>query len=159
MQTFLPFSDFDECARVLDSKRLNKQIRESKQILCAIIADQPARRERQRKWGKFYPNHPAVKMWRGHQLALIDYTLAMIEEFRRRGGQDRVNVQRWFERVASMLSAWGYSKDTPWWLGEEELHASHRSNLLKKEPDWYCKFDWTEGDGLPYWWPTHHDKV
>ena len=31
MQTFLPYADFVECARVLDDKRLNKQIVEAEQ--------------------------------------------------------------------------------------------------------------------------------
>ena len=33
MQTFLPYSDFQKCAEVLDGKRLRKQIVECEQIL------------------------------------------------------------------------------------------------------------------------------
>jgi len=42
----------------------------------------------------------------------------------------------------------------PLWLGNEELHASHRSNLLRKAPLWYGQFGWTEPDDLPYIWPV-----
>jgi hypothetical protein len=41
----------------------------------------------------------------------------------------------------------------PPWLGDERLHASHRSNLLRKDPEHYGQFEWTEPDDLPYWWP------
>ena len=34
------------------------------------------------------------------------------------------------------------------------VHASHRSNLLRKDATWYEQFDWREGPGLPYVWPV-----
>ena len=76
MQTFLPYQDFDKTASVLDSRRLNKQILECYQILKVLNNPDP-------KAG--WRNHPAVKMWRGHENALFDYTLAMIREADRRG--------------------------------------------------------------------------
>jgi hypothetical protein len=42
----------------------------------------------------------------------------------------------------------------PPWLGDEAFHASHRSNLLRKNPEWYGQFGWTEPDDLPYVWPV-----
>ena len=41
----------------------------------------------------------------------------------------------------------------PRWLGDEKLHASHRSNLLKKDPEYYGRYNWKESDDLPYHWP------
>jgi hypothetical protein len=38
-------------------------------------------------------------------------------------------------------------------LGDEAFHASHRSNLLRKDRDYYGAFGWTEPDDLPYVWP------
>lgn len=156
MQTFLPVDDFASCAKILDFKRLNRQIREAKQILCVLMSDQPERKKRNRKWGNFYPRHPAVLMWRGYHLALVKYIEAMIFEFKKRGGQDNVDVSGWLDRVKSLLKCWSYSEDDPPWLGNEKLHTSHRSNLLRKDNSWYSKFNWKEGNGLPYWWPTHH---
>jgi hypothetical protein len=40
----------------------------------------------------------------------------------------------------------------PHWLGDEELHASHRSNLLRKDKEYYSKFGWLEPDNLEYKW-------
>ena len=41
----------------------------------------------------------------------------------------------------------------PKWMGDETFHASHRSNLLKKDPEFYGKFGWTEATDLDYLWP------
>ena len=42
----------------------------------------------------------------------------------------------------------------PRWLGLDAFHASHRSNLLRKDRSHYSQFNWTEHDDLPYHWPT-----
>jgi hypothetical protein len=41
----------------------------------------------------------------------------------------------------------------PDWFGNKEFHASHRSNLLRKDPEFYGKYGWTEPHDLPYIWP------
>ena len=38
--------------------------------------------------------------------------------------------------------------------GWTNLHASHRSNLLKKDPEHYGQFGWSEPHDLAYVWPT-----
>jgi len=45
----------------------------------------------------------------------------------------------------------------PAWLGTDTFHASHRSNLLRKDPDYYGQWGWTEPSDLPYIWPQGHD--
>ena len=42
--------------------------------------------------------------------------------------------------------------ELPQWLGNATLHASHRSNLLRKDTDFYSKFKWQESDCMPYYW-------
>ena len=42
----------------------------------------------------------------------------------------------------------------PKWMGDETFHASHRSNLLKKDPEFYGKYGWTEATDLDYLWPV-----
>src|SRR5690606_9247301 len=68
LQTFLPFPDFAECARVLDPRRLGKQRVEALQIVRAITVP-----------GHGWRNHPAVLMWREHLEALGCYGLAMVD--------------------------------------------------------------------------------
>jgi hypothetical protein len=42
----------------------------------------------------------------------------------------------------------------PPWLGDNTFHASHKSNLLRKDPVWYGQFGWSEPTDLPYVWPV-----
>lgn len=46
--------------------------------------------------------------------------------------------------------------ELPPWFGLEEFHASHRSNLLRKDFAFYSRYGWIEEDSLPYYWPTKH---
>lgn len=132
MQTFLPFENFEACARCLDNRRLSKQIVECQQILSH----------------KGWDNHPAVKMWQGYDGLLKQYAYAMFQQFYYRFGNDH---QSWTWISALDLAPTVYK---PWWLGDERLHRSHRSRLWQKFPSYYKQF---EADGrldLPYFWPT-----
>jgi hypothetical protein len=44
--------------------------------------------------------------------------------------------------------------ERPSWLGDDAVHASHRSNLLRKDLRHYSRFGWTEPDDLEYVWPV-----
>lgn len=131
MQTFLPYADFEETALALDRRRLGKQRVEAQQILNAI--------ERGGGWS----NHPAVLMWTGYEPALRLYRNAMIREWVARGYNNTMEITRSGGRVRM-----------PPWLGDQSLHASHRSNLLRKEPDFYRQHGWGESPDLPYIWPV-----
>jgi geranylgeranyl diphosphate synthase type I len=39
------------------------------------------------------------------------------------------------------------------WLGDKKFHASHRSNLLRKDSKYYSQFKWSEPNNLEYVWP------
>lgn len=46
------------------------------------------------------------------------------------------------------------------WLGDPAFHASHRSNLLRKNAEHYGAFGWTESPDLEYVWPVRaREKV
>jgi Pyrimidine dimer DNA glycosylase len=153
MQTFLPAADFADSARLLDSPRLGKQRVETLQILRAIELPD---------YG--WANHPAVLMWRGRTPALVAYGLAMARVWQERGFADSTASQIGefapeVEGVSQQeLAAAGL---LPSWLGEEELHRSHRSNLIAKDPGFYRerfadRFG-AEPDDLPYVWPPPDD--
>lgn len=131
MQTFLPYPDFAACAAALDDRRLGKQRVEAYQILRATQG-------LTRGWR----NHPAVNMWRGYEDALGLYMNAMIDEWERRGFKN--NMTR--HSIAADVAM-------PPWLGHPNLHASHRSNLLRKAPAHYSQLGWAEPPTLPYFWP------
>lgn len=140
MQTFLPYSDFALSAEVLDYRRLGKQRVECKQLLNVILFPETA---------KGWKNHPAAKMWRGYSGALASYGLVVCEEWIKRGYKDTLRdffLEFKLEYIA------------PYWLGDEDFHSSHRSNLLRKDPTFYEKFGWKEPDDLPYIWPEERNE-
>lgn len=128
MQTFLPYPDFQASARVLDRARLGKQRVEARQLLTP------------RGWA----NHPAARMWLGYEGALAEYGDAMIEEWMRRG----------YRNTMPLLGSGG---PRPPWFGDPAFHASHRSNLLRKDPGHYAQFGWAELPDLPYVWPSREN--
>ena len=138
MQTFLPVADFAESARILDDSRLGKQRVEMYQIIRTLDGVTQGWR-----------NHPAVRMWRGYEPMLLVYGLAMCDEWDRRGNADTVR-----EKLRVHLRDSAAPLLAPPWLGDEALHASHRSNLLRKDPEFYRRYGWTEPPDLPYVWPV-----
>ncbi|MBV9872025.1 MAG: MSMEG_6728 family protein [Frankiaceae bacterium] len=148
MQTFLPYADFVASARSLDDRRLGKQRVETLQVMRAIT--QP---------GYGWRHHPVARMWRGYPEALAAYGLAITEEWTARGYADTCAV-----KILDDLAAAGIDRTPrtqaelaaagalPPWLGDESVHRSHRSALLRKDPAHYgSRFD--EPDDLPYVWP------
>ena len=138
MQTFLPYADFERCAAALDSRRLGKQRVEAWQILRVL-------RGQSRGWR----NHPAVLMWRGYEDALGQYLNAMSAEWERRGYANMMPRYPLPEVGETVM---------PTWLGDEALHASHRSNLLRKDPGFYGRYGWVEAPDLPYVWPVRLER-
>jgi hypothetical protein len=145
MQTFVPDSDYSISAACLDNKRLGKQRLECKQILLALgVAIGPHSPGK-----KGWQNHPAVRMWQGAEYELCLYGLDMCREWRdTRKFNDTLGEQ--FLAVLEKLP----ETPKPAWLGDERVHASHRSNLLRKDKEFYGKFEWAEPDDLPYFWPV-----
>lgn len=141
MQVFLPYPNFALCVRVLDRQRLGKQRIEAFQILNAI-----ANYDSGKKAG--WVNHPACVMFRGHPAALSHYGWLCCTEWLSRGYRD------------TMLGRFAYAPAAPRpsWLGDDRLHRSHRSNLVRKDAAFYGGvFDDVDGS-LPYWWPTEGGK-
>lgn len=132
VQTFLPHPDFEDSALALDPKRLGKQRVEADQILRAL--EDP-------DYG--WQNHPAVLMWRGYASALRVYRNTMIREWIARGYRNTMPISRT-----------GGRPQLPPWVGWSEFHASHRSNLLRKDPVFYSQFGWRERSDMLYLWPT-----
>jgi hypothetical protein len=141
MQTFLPYPEFYKSAKVLDRLRLNKQRVEVKQIYLALQPDSTSA----------WRNHPAVLMWKGYEIALLAYGVAICEEHRARGYND--TLLPYFEEEIKKLYEVGIKAEMPPWLGKSEFHSAHRSNLLRKS-EYYEKFGWIEDKDQPYLWPT-----
>ena len=139
MQTFLPYPNFARSAACLDRQRLGKQRVEAKQIYLALT--QPA-------YG--WQNHPAVRMWRGHESALLNYGAFICDEWIKRGYAD--TLKPFFLAAHDRLSPpFGV---VPPWLGNPAFHAAHQSNLIRKLPSHYGPLFPGVPDNLPYIWPV-----
>ena len=139
MQTFLPYPNFTETAECLDYKRLGKQRVEALQIHNIVSG--------KRTYGGWI-NHPIVKMWRGFPNLLAYYHNVMIKEWINRGYKN--NMELLPENITCSCPC--VDNETPSWLGNNRLHSSHRSNLLRKDPDFYGQYGWSEPSDLDYVW-------
>jgi hypothetical protein len=142
MQTFLPYPDFHQSAAALDPVRLGKQRVEALQILRALVIPE---------YG--WQSHPATRMWMGYVPALTLYGLAMVDEWTVRGGADTTRDK--IVEFAPQAAHPAYAEKIPMppWLGDDDLHLSHRSKLIGKEPRFYTEvFPGTPTD-LEYVWP------
>ncbi|BBN02047.1 hypothetical protein MPTK1_2g12340 [Marchantia polymorpha subsp. ruderalis] len=182
LNTFLPYPSLERSIQCLDKRRLGKQRVEAMQILNVISDDPPpvngdllakpppkelvkplvhellvvastapksvdGAKGKRRGW----VNAPVVRMWRGYSDALACYYNICLAEWERRGCRN-ILLQP-IELPADSAPI------MPPWFGDDAIHASHRSNLLRKEPEHYGQFGWTEPDSLPYIWPVPLVKV
>jgi hypothetical protein len=142
MQTFLPYADFNESVKVLDYRRLGKQRVEAMQILNVLDSVSPSMGWR---------NHPAVKMWSGYTVALMQYTNVCITEWIVRGYKNTMKLYPITDAVVY-----------PWWLGNDTFHRAMRSRLIVKDPIYYIpifgKDDIAYNDGK-YFWPDNENMV
>lgn len=148
MQTFLPYPDFKRSAEVLDYKRLGKQRVECYQIINTLLGNSTG-----------WQNHPAVKMWRGSVFMLLLYTKEITKEWVKRGYKDNVDnkvTSLWKEhtKLLSNDELVELCGGTPMWLGNKQFHDSHKSNLLRKDYEFYSAYGWDVPDNLPYYWPV-----
>ena len=133
MQTFLPYPDFKRSLECLDYRRLGKQRLEARGILTVLYNPE----------SRGYTKHPAVLMWKGFEDALICYHNLCIETWEGRGYKNNMPTYEYNEPFIY-----------PGWFGNERFHDSHKSNLLRKNPEFYGKYGWKVKDDLPYFWPT-----
>ena len=137
MQTFLPYPSFTESMACLDNVRLGNQVyREGLTLI---------------RGG--WPNHPASKMWRGYECSLAHYCLRGAQEMASRDYWKVEVVLRWCVYFQNEIDNYPDTGDPPW-LGDNAIHASHRSNLIRKDPEYYGKYGWAEDQSLAYVWPV-----
>jgi hypothetical protein len=149
VQTFLPYSDFEASARALDLKRLGKQRVETIQVARALTVP-----------GYGWRHHPATLMWRGYEEALGRYGLTVCDVWVEKGFSDTCAAT-----IAADLATAGVgrirdygelaeAKALPPWLFDEEFLRSHRSALVRKDPEFYGPQFPDVPPDLPYVWPS-----
>lgn len=161
MQTFLPYPSIPDSLKSLDYRRLGKQRVEAKQLLRSMARDGLLKpwaidiaalfnecstdaeiAEALKKKNSGWKNHPARRMWEGNHLGLAYYHDCSI----------RVWIERGYNNTMPFVCG---SEDPylPSWFGDKDFHDSHKSNLLRKDPQHYGQFGWDVPHDLPYIWP------
>lgn len=155
VNTFLPYASFTRSAHVLDRARLGKQRVECLQLLRALTGETVGWR-----------NHPAAIMWQGYEPTLAVYGIKTCDEWLSRGYRDTcrgkiIEMFPQFEHFVPSLHQIREDGELPWWFTWRRFHESHRSNLMRKDPDYYSQFTTSDGwfilpvePGLPYVWPS-----
>ena len=138
MQTFLPYWDFTLTAKCLDYKRLGKQRVEAWQIYQIVSG---------RRTTGGWINHPAVKMWKGYPDYLAKYYNEMLREW----------IYRGYNNTMKPISLSDSGLIQPSWFGDDQLRYSHRSNLLRKDYDFYKQYNWSIPSDLAYYWPEEEN--
>ena len=155
MQTFTPHPNFEESLRALDLKRLGKQRVEVVQIVRALTVP-----------GYAWSSHPAVLMWKGYEEALGRDGLTACEVWTERGFGDSCAATITADlRAAGIAKIGSYeelaaSDALPPWLFDEAVQLSHRSSLLRKDPEHYRPlFPPDTPRDLDYVWPVRSPAV
>jgi hypothetical protein len=147
MQTFLPYPNFKDSVAVLDRQRLGKQRVENLQIIKALTLGGGLHGG----WAR----HPASRMWLGYVPALMAYQKATCDEWATvRGYKDTCYVKSLAMLTEEQRTAYETDEyELPDWFGSEEFHKAHKSNLLRKDYEYYKFHFLGVPDDIPYIWP------
>jgi hypothetical protein len=154
MMTFTPYSDFEQSLRTLDTKRLGKQRVEVIQIVRALTVP-----------GYAWSSHPAVLMWKGYEEALGRYGLTACAVWTERGFGDSCAATIVADlRAAGVDGIRDYAElaaasALPSWLFDEAVLVSHRSSLLRKDPEHYGPLFPGTATDIDYVWPVRSPAV
>ena len=143
MQTFLPYPDIKQSLNCLDNKRLGKQRVESYQIISAITGRKKKNGEEYKGW----VSHPCTVMWRKYLPYLKTYYNLSIDEWINRGFKNNMEKEVVNEEIV-----------VPLWFGNQMFHNSHKSNLLRKDFEFYSKYEWSVNESDSYLWLDENNK-
>jgi len=134
MQTFLPYKNLIKSVTCLDYRRLGKQRVEAYGII-GLLSDftlTPTLSDKAKLYlSKRYKNHPAVKLWTDNIKELIAYYNLCVITWKNRGYKNNMPfiAPNWNIKSLSFSPA---------------LYSSHRSNLLRKDYNFYSQYKWPE---------------
>lgn len=112
MQTFLPFADYLQSAKLLDKRRCWKQVVEASQIINVLSGDK-----------KGWRNHPAVQMWRDYENSLDVYYNTFYDYC---VSHHKIKAVKLQPRPLHLYAPY------PEFIGSRAFHQSHINNLARK---------------------------
>lgn len=120
IQVFMPYNNFFMSTKCLDDKRLGNQIyRECKTLING-------------KW----PNHPISKMWKNYKYSLCLYAIKGLWELMIRKRFYPHHFKFYINKLKTLKNT-----GTPPFIYDEEFINSHKSNLLRKNYNYYKQFN------------------
>jgi hypothetical protein len=152
IMTYLPLQNFLEAFQCMSDYDVGRQMHEAGIALDYIIG---------LGHEKLSDRYPVTRMWKGYPSALAFYHSMAIREHVMRGGRPlRVAAYDFYHDFRIETLHYGHRKlvpieeiEYPPWLGDEQLHASHRGALFRRNPEHYLQFGWMEYKDLPLFWP------
>lgn len=140
MQTYLPMIGYSASAKQLDIARLDKQRGQVLDILRILLSDETPK----------YSPHPVVEQWRGFEYELGVYGLVCCLEWKVNRGRDDNVIWPAIHDAIEPLAPTG----KPPWIGDLNLHRSHRSSLIRKLPNVYAELWPGTPVNMPMLWPV-----
>lgn len=139
MMIWLPFENFEECARSMDSRTLTIQRFDAWRLLHMLQHGVPAG----------MGQNATLRMWRDYPTWVAAYGMAICLEWEKTSDRPSELTQLFRD----YLDVIDVTEDYPRWLGDSMLHMSHRSNMIKLDPDRYMKLWPGVIEGMPLMWP------
>ncbi len=141
MNTFIISNNFEDTAKILDNKRLNKQITEGMQLILVFFRKLNIINDNKKGW----LNHPVQKIWKDQNQTiyiyqLINYIDQMYYEWVRRSYK-HCWIQRreyFLELIDNNKNLFGNKNDIINWTND--CFTIMKGNLLRKKFDYYSQF-------------------
>lgn len=145
MLIFAPYDKFAQSAEVLQQFDLLKQIDTVNGVLTLLHGEDPSE----------YVNEPAMMAWAGHEPQLALYGLILVEEALSRHMKFRMDRKtEQFEWHLSTATSGEFNMALPHWFGDQRIHNSHKSELLRCNRRHYQKY-FSVDPSLPIVWPLN----
>lgn len=122
MHTFLPKINFHASLRLLRDEELHQQRLDGLKVL-EYLKDEDDD-----------PEDPCAESWRGFEYGLIVYTLAACSVWRL---ERRKTCSVWKEIKALEKGDPRKVYALPSWVGDIDVHRSHRAELIRRAPSFY----------------------
>jgi hypothetical protein len=138
--TLLPSIGFYKSLKTMDDARVNKQRQDVLTILRALMGDGP--------------HHISQDGWTGFEFALGVFGMTACSVWQnQRGHRDNLSFQ-----IHEILEGVPHELDMPPWVGDLNLHRSHRSYLVRKNSDYYAAQFPNNPENMPIFWPQIVDS-
>lgn len=155
MKILLPYPNFSLSAKVMHTADLFDTLHDIETALSVLHQTDEAAADT--LW-----EDSCIQAWRGHEAQLAEYGLTILDEARTRVYTlETVCKECFFEMKGHQeslthhqLAAESGGLAHPDWMGNTNLHTSHKSELLRSHPDFYSKlFEFVRADIPVQWMP------